>query len=374
MDEPARRPLRVLHVVFSLDAGGMENGIVNVSAALSRREFEPRVCCLGRGGAFVSRFPVPSDVTVLGKKEGFSPRTIGLLARHIRETRPDVIHTHNLGPLLYTVLARPHAPIVHGEHAELTPGELAIHRRLMRRVLYTRVRGVHTVSHSLRESLVRQGFPASKIEVIVNGVDTTRFRPGPKADARRETGLPPDAAIIGLMGRFGAYKRHADLIAAFERLAPGNPSLALLFVGGGGPLEEATRARVAASPFSSRIHLAGLQANPRPWYQAMDLLIIPSVNEGLSNALLEAMACGIPALGHFACGNGDVIKDSANGFLRDISTVDRLVDKIGTILAAPENLRRLGREARRTAEGQFAFAGMVEGYRRLYASAAGRLT
>jgi len=364
-------PLRILHVVFSLDAGGMENGVVNVSAALSRAGFDIHACCLARGGRFVERFPDPAHVRVLGKREGFSPGTVAALAGHIRRLSPDVIHTHNFGPLIYAVLAAPCGPILHGEHAELTASELAPQRRLIRRLLYGRARRVHTVSESLRESLVRQGFPAGKIEVVVNGVDTMRFEPGPREEARRATGLPLDATILGLVGRFGPYKRHAELIEAFEHLAPARAGLALLFVGGGGPLEDATRRRAAASPFASRIHFSGFQADPRPWYRALDLLVIPSINEGLSNALLEAMACGVAALGHTACGNRDVIDDGANGFLRDLATSEQLRDTLAGILADPGSLPALGRAARATVEARFSFPAMVAGYERLYRRIAG---
>ena len=369
--------LRILHVAFSLDAGGMENGIVNVSNALSAEDFEVHACCLARGGEFVARFlDAGRRVHVLGKREGFSLSTVAALASHIRRLSPDIIHTHNFGPLIYTVLAAPAAGsrIVHGEHAELTPSELAPHRRLMRLLLYHCVRRVHTVSHSLRESLIRQGFPAAKMEVIVNGVDTARFQPESREAARRATGLPVHGTILGLVGRFGPFKRHAELIEAFEQLAPFHPDLELLFAGGGGPLEERTRKRAAASPFASRIHFAGFQLDPRPWYRSLDLLVLPSVNEGLSNALIEAMACGIPALGHTACGNAEVIEDSANGFLRDLSTPGQLRDSIARILAARDTLPAIGRAARLTIETSFTFPGMVAGYERLYRRMAGRGT
>ena len=362
------RPLRVLHIVFSLDAGGMENGIINVSTALSPLEFEIRFCCLARGGRFVQRVPDPGRIHVLGKPEGFSPSTIAALSRHIRRIAPDVIHTHNFGPLIYTSLAAPASGvrILHGEHAELTPSELAAHRRIIRRVLYYRVNRVHTVSASLRESLIREGFPAGKIEVIVNGVDTAHFQPGPKEASRRETGLPVEGTLLGLVGRFGPYKRHAELIGAFEQLAAADSTLALVFVGSGGPLEESTRRRAAASPFASRIHFAGFQADPRPWYRALDLLVLPSTNEGLSNALLEAMASGIPAIGHTACGNADVIRDTANGFLRDVSTPARLCDSLASVLAIRDTLPALGHAARLTVETGFASQSMAAGYARCY--------
>ena len=121
------------------------------------------------GGRFVERFPHPERVHILGKAEGFSPRHRPALAAQIRRLAPDIIHTHNLGPLIYTALAAPGAKsrILHGEHAELTPAELAPRRLFLRRLLYRRVRRVHTVSDALRDSLVRQGFPGGKISVVV---------------------------------------------------------------------------------------------------------------------------------------------------------------------------------------------------------------
>jgi len=360
--------LRVLHVVFSLDAGGMENGIVNVSRALESRGHEIHVCCLAHGGKFLERFPRRDRVHIMGKGAGFSPRSILGLGAEIRRLAPDVIHTHNFGPLIYTALAAPGAKdrIVHGEHAELTPEELSPRRKMLRRLLYGRVRRVHTVSRGLRESLIGQGFPAEKIDVVVNGVDTRYFAPGPREDARAQTGLPRDAVVLGLVGRFGEYKRHLELIDAFERLPAAGIELRLALVGGGGPMEEAVRRRAAASPCAERIHLAGFQEDALPWYRALDLLVIPSVNEGLSNALLEAMACGVPALAHTACGSAEVIADGANGFLRDLGSPASLDAALREALRAPGTLPALGAAARGTVERDFSLAGMVNGYERLY--------
>jgi glycosyltransferase involved in cell wall biosynthesis len=358
--------IRILHVVFSLDAGGMENGIVNVSAALPAAEYEVHVCCLARGGEFVRRFPAPERVHVLGKRDGFSLGTALALRGHIAKVRPDIIHTHNLGPLIYTVLTGTGVPIVHGEHAELTPAELAPRRRFLRRLLYRRVLRVHTVSSSLREQLIRLGFQADKIVTILNGVDTERFRPVPRAEARAATGLPVDTAIVGLVGRFGAFKRHMELIDAFEKVALKRRAAELLFVGGGGPMEAVVKARAAESPVAGRIHFSGFQIDPRPWIQSLNLLVLPSVNEGLSNALLEAMACGMPALAHTACGNAEVIQKGVTGYLRDLSSPDMMSVAMSACLADPELMEKTGRAARVDVEKRFSFPAMVAGYMRLY--------
>jgi len=351
----------------------MENGVVNVSRALESRGFEFHACCLARGGRFTERFPYPERVHVLGKAEGFSPRTVRSLAAWIRSVAPDVIHTHNFGPLIYTALAAPGRKhhILHSEHAELTATELVPHRMLLRRLLYRRVARVHAVSASLRDKLIAQGFPAQKIRLVVNGVNSAHFVPGPSDEARSATGLPREAIVLGLVGRFGEFKRHTELIAAVERLPAAGRDLRLAFIGGGGPLESSVRERVAASPCASRIHVAGFQQDPRPWYRSLDLLILPSVNEGLSNALLEAMACGVPALAHAACGNADVITDSQNGYLRDLGSPEGLDAALAEALASPTRLPGLGQAARATVEAKFSLETMVTGYERLYRDLAG---
>ena len=113
--------------------------------------------------------------------------------------------------------------------------------------------------------------------------------------------------MIGIVARFGSFKRHAALVQAFEKVASSHADLRLLMVGEGGPEKEAVAKQVTASPLASRIVMAGYQSDPVPWYQSMDALIVPSSNEGLSNATLEAMACGVPVLTNDICGARELL-------------------------------------------------------------------
>ena len=92
----AGAPVKILHVVFSLEPGGMENGLINVARALDPGEFEVHVCCLERPGAFAERLPEPRRIHVLGKQPGFSPLTAWRLARLIAKIESAIIHSHNL--------------------------------------------------------------------------------------------------------------------------------------------------------------------------------------------------------------------------------------------------------------------------------------
>lgn len=370
-------PLCILHVVTSLDPGGMENGVVNLAAALAPHGIVTHVACLERAGAFAARLPDAGAVHLLGKKGGFSPATIWNLHRLLHRLRPDVVHTHNLGPLIYTAGATLFGtafPLLHGEHSRLTPEEHRPRRLLQRRLLYRACRRVHAVSAEIAGELRELGFPNSHLEVTPNGVDTVRFSPGNRAAARAAFDLPEGAQVLGIVGRFGPYKRHALLLEAFEILAPRLPALHLLLAGAGGSEETAIAERVAASPYASRLRWAGLQAEPAGVYRALDLLVIPSVNEGFSNVALEAMACGTPVLGNTGCGHEQFMTDGQEGGIADLRRTAALVEALGRVLASPQNLDAMGARARETAASRFSLASMADRYRDLYQRTARHLS
>jgi len=367
-----KKTVRVLHVVHSLRAGGMENGVVNVVRVLQGRGFAFTICCLTESGAFARRLPPEAPVIELRKQAGLSPAVVARLAHVIREFRPEVVHTHNWAPLVYTLpacrLTRV-GRILHGEHAQLSPEELRPRRLWARRMLCRLVDQVHTVSCSQKHELVGLGIPERRVEAVVNGVDVHRFAPPVcgKEGSKKALGIPEDSLVLGMVGRFGVFKRHLDLMDAFEKMAGWHPSARLLLVGGGGPLEQQVRSRVLASPFQHQIHMAGFMEEPLPAYQAMDLLLVPSLNEGLSNAALEAMATGVPVLAHDACGNAELLGDDASaGWVRHLGTVDALCEAMSECLLKPVLLAEAGGRARIRAERRFGLESMATGYRNLY--------
>ena len=368
------RRLRILHVVFSLDPGGMENGIVNVARGLPADEFEVHVCCLERGGAFVERLPQPENVVVLNKPPGFSPRAVLRVARHAARIGADLLHPHNLGPLTYAALGSGFGlwkPVLQGEHGVFQGDQGSPARLRQRQRLYRACRKVHTVSESLRRYLIEHGFPAEKITAILNGVDTERFQPVDKAAVRAQLDLPASGQFIGIVGRFDPNKKHLLLIKAFNRVATQLPGARLVIVGDKGAEKDAIHAAAQASPARDRIHLAGFQSNPTPWYQALDLLAAPSIFEGLSNAVLEAMACGVPCLAHTACGNAEVITSGSDGFLAALDSVELLAAEMHRVLANQTELAAVGQRARARVMRDFSMDAMVRNYARIYREVAG---
>lgn len=369
--------VRVLHVLDSLAPGGLENGVVNVAQRLNGQGFDIHSACLRFRGDFAERMPEPAKVVVMGKTGGFSLKAVLALRKHIRQTRAEVIHSHNLGTLIYAALATLGGlthPIVHGEHGQVQKQDLTPKRLAQRRWFFRLCHSVHVVSSSVRDNLQELGLdPQKKIVVTPNGVDSERFSPAPdRAVAKQELGLPGDAIVVGIVGRLVALKRHEMLFAAFEKLAPQWPSLRLLVVGDGGADRDHIIGLMKAHPYADRILWAGHQNDLPKYYRAMDLLAAPSEIEGLSNAVLEAMACAVPVLAHSACGNAEVIEDGLTGFLSDIHDANTLAACIESPLKDSALLARCGAGARETVLKRYSMEAMAECYRRLYRDAAAR--
>lgn len=358
--------MRILHLVNSLDPGGMENGVCNIAAGLDPLGIETHVACLERCGAFSSRIPGTRRIHLLYKSGGFSLRAAWNLARLLRRMRPSILHTHNLGPLIYAGIATlggRTAKILHGEHSQLMPWELEPRRIRQRRHLYKACRAIHTVSREQVTELKELGFPASKISSIPNGVDTVRFSPGDRAAARIALGIPQTAKIIGLVGRFGKFKRHDALIHSLPAIQTYFPDVCLLLVGGGGSEEERIRKLAGGNP---RICFTGYRSDPESCYRAMDLLIVPSINEGMSNATLEAMSCGVAVLANEGCGNEEIITTNQDGRIASLATLEDIATQIIALLGAPATLSLLGENGRITVRTRFSIETMLSAYASIY--------
>ena len=126
-------------------------------------------------------------------------------------------------------------------------------------------------------------------------------------------------------------------------------------------------AQIAASPVRDRIVWAGLQQDPLPWYQAMDLLVIASESEGMPNAALESMACGVPVLANEVCGVREVAGDGSHSWIEDLGSADLIASSLARISALPAPvLAATGAAARLHAETELSLEAMMERYRRLY--------
>lgn len=366
-------PLRILHVQDSLETGGLENGVFNLIHHLDRERFEHCVCTVRTLGANLERIQATgTHVIHIGKREGLHFQ-FSDLRRVIRETRPDIVHSRNWGAIEAVAAARlaTSCRVVHSEHgieAE-NSGREPWRRVGFRRVAFQMADVVFCVSDNLRQIQARHtGFPARRMDVIYNGVDTERFRPtsGARAQMRRELNIGEDTFCVGCVGNLKAVKDHMTLLRALERL--GNPARTWhVVIAGDGPerrnLEEAASALRSSGP---RVSLVGRIASVPELLNALDVYVLPSKNEGLCNSLLEAMATGVPVIASDAGGNPEVVENGISGLQFPAGDAESLAALLLRLSSDKGTRERFGAAARSHVLSEFSLDKMLRRYEQLY--------
>jgi sugar transferase (PEP-CTERM/EpsH1 system associated) len=367
--------LRVLHVVNNLGKGGLENGLVNLIDRMDPARFEHVVCTIRGLGDNASRLPAErvQIVTLAGTGAPSRVQTPAL-RRTIRQFQPDIVHSRNWGAIEAVVagrLARVRA-VVHSEHgfeAQASAGEPR-RRAVVRRLAFEMADRVLTVSCQLRDFHAgRTGFPASRIGVIHNGVDPTRFSPHveDRVRVREELGIPETAFCIGCVANLVPVKDHATLLEAVDALAQDGPRDWRVLLIGEGPERPRLQSWVAARPrWRDRAVFLGSSGRVRELLRAMDVFVLPSVAEGICNSLLEAMATGLPVIAAAVGGNPEVIVDGVSGLLFPARNASALAAHLSRLSTQPRARAALGEGALARVRSEFSMDSMVQAYEQLY--------
>ncbi|KAI5916930.1 TIGR03088 family PEP-CTERM/XrtA system glycosyltransferase [Thauera sp. 2A1] len=377
MSDP--RPL-VMHLVYSFDVGGLENGVVNLINRMPPERFRHMVVALTQcAPAFCARITRPDvEFLSLHKPPGQGYKLYPKLFRLFRQYRPAILHSRNLAALEAVVPAfAAGVPVrIHGEHGweESDPRGLNPKFRFLRRLYRPFVSHYVALSADLERYLVdRVGIAAARVSRICNGVDTVRFHPanGTRPPIAGSPFASPDHVLIGTVGRLQAVKDQLTLVRAFARLAasgaPGSDR-ARLVIAGDGPLRPQVEAEVRASGCADRIWLAGERKDVPEFMRGLDVFVLPSISEGISNTILEAMASGLPVVATDVGGNGELVVAGATGTLVPAADPAAMADALMCYAADAALRQSHGAAGRKRVEAEFSLDGMVERYTRVYQS------
>ena len=370
-----RRAPLVAHIVHRLDTGGMENGLVNLINAPSANRFRHAVICLTDFSHFAERLQREVPVYALGKRPGKGPGAYFRLWHLLRSLGPDIVHTRNLATLeaqLPAALAGvPHR--IHGEHGldlwDLNGGSRKY--LWLRRAYRPLIHRFTAVSRELAAYLEeRVGVAEGRVSRITNGVDTSRFCPtGPRAALPAGFAQGPEALVLGWAGRMEGVKDPLSLVRAFLRLPAVDPDSGrrpYLVMAGTGSLLPAVRAEVAAAGADERVWLPGPREDIPELLRSLDVFVLPSLAEGISNTILEAMASGLPVVATATGGNTELVHAGETGSLVPPGMPAALAESLQAYLRDPARLQREARQARRRAETDHRLEVMVGRYLALY--------
>jgi sugar transferase (PEP-CTERM/EpsH1 system associated) len=366
------RPL-VVHLLHRFDTGGLENGVVNVINHLPA--FRHAVVAVTEITAFKERVKAPgTQFIALNKPPGQGFWLYPRVYRLLRELRPAVVHTRNLGAMEFQWPAwAARVPLrVHSEHGWDTNdlGGVSVANQRLRRVYGARTHRFVALSKAIETYLIGPcGFASERVQRICNGVDTQRFAPATAAVAawpyRRGEHL-----VIGAVGRMQAVKDPVNLVEAFLRLrdlCPAAwPRLRLVMLGGG-PLLETVRERLAQAGAAAQVWLPGDRSDVADLLPQFDIFALPSQAEGISNTLLEAMACGCVPVATDVGGNPELVESGVNGLLVPSQDAAALADSLARLVDEPSLRQRLAAAALARVRAEFSLSRMVDAYGALYA-------
>lgn len=370
------RPL-IAHVVYRLSVGGLENGVVNLINRLPADEFRHAVISMTDVTGFRARI-TRNDVIYIELRKG-PGHALGLyprLYRLFRDLSPAIVHTRNLAALEAAVPAfLAGVPVrIHGEHgwgADDHDGSNPKYR-FLRRLFRPFVTRYIALSRDLREYLVRRvGIPVKKVVQIYNGVDTDKFRPAQGSPAPIP-GNPFDAPrcwLVGTVGRMQAAKDQTTLARAFVRaleLEPGARQRLRLAIIGDGPLRAQAAGVLEQAGVAHLAWLPGERDDVARILRALDCFVLPSLAEGVSNTILEAMASGLPVIASRVGGNPELVSEGETGTLVAPGDSEALARTILRYFHRPDLAAQHGAAGRKVAERQFGLDSMVENYRRVY--------
>jgi glycosyltransferase involved in cell wall biosynthesis len=380
--------VKLLRVIARLNVGGpalhvayLTEGLADrgydttlVTGSLARGEESMSQVAENRGARIVMLPHLARDISPLN-----DALAVFRLAELIRKERPQILHTHTakagfVGRIAALLAGNARPPIVvHTFHGHVLRGYfnpfVTLGFRTLERWLASVTTKLIAVSPEVRDDLVRLGVaPEEKFAVIRLGIELGE-RVGGGDDVRRETrrqlGIGPDAFVVGWVGRMTAVKRTDDVLRAFRELLDRDVDARLCLVGDG-PDRAHMERRAHELGIARRCLFVGYQDDVAPYYEAIDALLLPSVNEGTPVSVIEALAAGRPAVATRVGGVPDVVRDGVDGFLSDVGDASTLADRLAELARDPERRAEMGREGREHVVQRYAVDRLVDDVDRLY--------
>lgn len=354
-----KRPLRIAHIVSSLNVGGMEQFVARLAEHQHRDGHTVCIFTLHDGPLRETASAGGVAVQLIGGNYRFT-RSVHTLLR-FRNFQPDIIHAHNTTSLHFAALGRlsSRAKLIITYHGR---GK-GIPRRLSAWERYLTTAAV-TVSHAVVDQAEKDF--AGKVSVIRNGIAPSEPK-RPRNEVRAALGLGENVAAI-CVARMDALKGHKTLLDALAILKKQEQRLTVLLVGDGAERAALEQQASALGLDTSCLRFLGFRQDITDLLAASDLFVLPSLSEGLPLSVLEAMSQGIPIVASCVGGIPEVVIEGENGLLVPPNDSEALAEAMTTLLTDPKRRTMMGQAGQTRVRSEFSFTGMAERYASLYTS------
>jgi glycosyltransferase involved in cell wall biosynthesis len=370
--------IRLMKVVPTLLCGGTENHFMTLSRSLDAARFDQHFACLRRWGPFVTelverRVPL-TEYRVATFRSVNALLQQARLAQYVRRHAIDIVHTYSFyGNVFAVPPGRFAAPVVIASIRDRGPYLTAMQRRVQRHVCRL-ADCVLVNAEAVKQWLVGDGYDPAHIVVIPNGVDLAPFsKSGDPLELRRSLGLDPHTRLVAVVSRLTALKGIEDFLDAAAIVAAQRDDVRFLIVGEPSPIKnrayvDELEARAARLGIASRVIFTGLRSDIPALLSAVDVSVMPSLNEALSNVLLESMAAGAAVVATDVGGTAEALANGKNGLLIPPANPQAMAAAMLHLIDNAPLARELGNQAKRTISDRFSLDRMVSATESLYDS------
>jgi glycosyltransferase involved in cell wall biosynthesis len=361
--------IRLTLLIPTLDRSGAEKQLALLATHLPRKTFDVEVVALDRGGAYeelLRQQDVP--VTVLGKRFKFDPAALWRLRAHLRDRRPDILHTWLFSANGYGRLVRGASAATKVVVSERCVDSWKAGWQLwLDRRLASRTDRMVANSQSVADFYREHGFPAERIVVIPNAVEPPFPAPLTRDELLQQLELPPNAKLVGYVGRLARQKRIDDLLWAAQVLRQADERAYFLIIGDGPERDRLVR-HARDVECAAHVRFLGHREDAASLLHLLDVFWLASDFEGMSNSLMEAMTCGLPVLASNIPPNREVAQHGVHGYLIDVGDGAGYAQYTVKLFREPELARQLGAAGRHRMATEFGVERMVTAYADLYAN------
>ncbi len=376
LDFTHNSPPLVVHIIHHLIIGGLENGLVNLVNSIPEDEYSHVIICLSRYSDFKERIRNKSvRVYCLNKSEGDGLSLYFKLYKLLKKLSPQIVHTRNLGTIDCAVVAAFSGVKIriHSEHGWVINDIYGsnVKYKYLRKICNIFINKHIALSKDIQNWLVEKiKVKKSQCVQIYNGVDTQKFRFNiDNRDASRSSiGLNDSDIVVGSVGRLNLIKDYETLVLAFEKLVAINgltQSVKLVIVGDG-ECYNSLKKLIHSKGLEKDIFLVGERSDISTIVCAFDIFALCSLNEGISNTILEAMSVGLPVVATNVGGNSELITNKVTGSLVELKDINNLAKAIHNYILHVDIAKQHGMNARKMVKENFSLDNMVERYKETY--------
>jgi len=351
--------IKIIHLVEGLETGGLEKIIAGIALGLDKKIYSSQVWCLLKGGALAEELKTNGvEVKILGIGSCYNPFNILKLIYLLNKSRPQIVHLHGYFACVIGRISAKFARVaVIISHLHTTFGLLKLRNIIIDKFLNLFTDKIICVSNKVKESFINAGYKIEKKSVVIyNGVDGEKFIPV-ETDYRNN--------ILINVGSLYPHKGQIYILKALKIVLEDYPETRLQLVGDG-PLRKNLEEECRNLGICSKVKFLGLRDDVSSLLVDSGIFILASLREGLSVALIEALACALPVIASNIGGVGEIVIDGENGLLFPPEDIQALSLAIKSMLGDVEKSKKMGLEGRKIFEKKFTLEIMLKNIDTVY--------